>query len=163
MMHYTHNAGGIFATALYFTYVPPQDVMTLGIGLVAGAIGGLLPDIDHGGSTISKKAGIIGTVISKLLTHRGVAHTPLLWALIFGGLYYALPQYFFILCPMFIGVLSHLLLDALNPKGVPLLAPLYCEKIHFLNIKTGGKIEGLCTIALQLGCLYLLLQILTIA
>lgn len=159
MMHYTHSPGGIFATALYFTFVPPTDLVALGVGLVAGGIGGLLPDIDHSGSKISKQAGVVGTVISKLLTHRGIAHTPILWCLIFGGLYYWLPDYHYIFLPMWLGTLSHLFLDSLTPKGVPLLAPLYREKINFLKIKTGGFLESVCSGLLQIGSLYLVLQL----
>ncbi|MFI3255014.1 MAG: metal-dependent hydrolase [Eubacteriales bacterium] len=160
MMHYTHSPGGVLSVALYYTYgVAPPNLAIMALGLALGGIGGLLPDIDHSGSKITKKTGIIGLILSKLLSHRGLSHTPILWIGIFGALMYYFPLYQFICLPLLLGCLSHILLDALTPQGVPLLAPLSRQKINFLTIQTGGNIERLCSMILQAACLYFIFQL----
>ncbi|MCU5332126.1 MULTISPECIES: metal-dependent hydrolase [Bacillus] len=54
---------------------------------------------------------------------------------------YLAPQYPIIYIGMFIGVLSHLVLDALTPSGIQLLYPLKM-KIRFpIYTSTGSMIE----------------------
>ncbi len=160
MMHYTHSPGGVLSVALYYTYgTAPSSLAVMGLGLALGGFGGLFPDIDHSGSKITKKTGIIGFVLSKMLSHRGLSHTPFLWILIFGALMYYFPAYQFIFFPLLLGCLSHIFLDALTPQGVPILAPLTWQKINFLTIQTGGKIERLCSMLIQVACLYFIFNL----
>lgn len=159
MMHYTHSPGGVMAVCLYYSLMPPGDYLTLGLGLVAGGVGGLLPDIDHSGSKISKSAGFVGSILSKILKHRGVTHTPILWCVLMGLMNHFLPQWNYLSFPVFLGCLSHIFLDALTPKGVPLFAPLSGQKVRFLKIKTGGKLEMLCSVLLQIGCVVLIIRL----
>lgn len=151
MMHYTHTPGGIFAVAAYYSFFPPTDIVAMGIGLAAGGIGGLLPDIDHSGSKIAKKMGLLGKGLSRILKHRGISHTPMLWTLLFAPLLYYFPLYQFIFLPMYLGTLSHIFLDALTPMGVPLLGPFSMKKIRFLKIPTGGTIEWVISGLLQVS------------
>lgn len=159
MMHYTHSPGGVLAVALYFQYYQPTNYLTMGLGLMAGGVGGLLPDIDHSGSKITKKTGIIGTIISSMLSHRGISHTPLLWTILIGGLIYHFPDFHLVTIPLLLGCYSHIFLDALTPAGVPLLAPLTMQKINFLTIKTGGRMELLCSMLIQAACLYFIFKL----
>lgn len=95
----THLTAGL-VTALAFGMNAPQ------IALVA--VGSILPDIDHSGSTLGKMI----KPISRHLRHRGVTHSLLfLIAISFLSPYLG------------IGVLTHILLDIFNPKGVELLYP----------------------------------------
>lgn len=91
--------------------------------------GSILPDIDHSGS----KLGHMVKPISSLLKHRGFTHS-LLFCLICS-----------IINPFIgIGVLTHLILDFLNPKGEQLFWPLNKNiKLPFFSrfIKTGKTIE----------------------
>lgn len=41
----------------------------------------------------------------------------------------------------FVGELSHLFLDMLNPSGIPLLWPITRKRISLLPIQTGGKMD----------------------
>lgn len=41
----------------------------------------------------------------------------------------------------FVGELSHLFLDMLNPSGIPLLWPIIRKRISLLPIQTGGQMD----------------------
>lgn len=90
MIGKTHIVGGItLATAglcicavsdlnnaqSYFAY---KNLFPVGM-LIGSALGSLLPDIDHEGSTISKKLKVVAKVTSKTTSHRGITHTLLGW------------------------------------------------------------------------------------
>lgn len=97
----THLAAGcITALALQ---ADPTLAVTAGI-----AIGSLLPDIDSRASLVGRHIPIL----PRLLKHRTVTHS--LWL--------ALVIYF--ACkPIAVGMLTHILLDLLNPEGLYLLWP----------------------------------------
>lgn len=74
----THEITGIsFAVAAAaVTCKPDMNVFSYGATLVAGAaIGSLLPDIDHGGSKISREHKVISSIVSDKLKHRGFTHS----------------------------------------------------------------------------------------
>lgn len=56
MLGHTHMAVGIAAALAVF---PPKDLPTLVVGVGAGAVGSLIPDIDVGTSTSHKRADFI--------------------------------------------------------------------------------------------------------
>lgn len=141
MMHYTHTPGGIFAVASVFMVAQPNNIAELSVGLFCGAVGGLLPDIDHESSKITKKLGPIGYIISRCCSHRGITHTLALWVFLFGLIATCFPVLGFYCGCLFLGCVSHLVLDAMTPSGVPLLWPMKQNKISFMKIKTGGKVE----------------------
>lgn len=81
----THEITGISmavaATALICE--PELSMVTYGSAMVAGAaVGSLLPDIDHGGSKISREHKIISKIASNKLKHRGITHSLLANALV---------------------------------------------------------------------------------
>jgi len=118
---FTHVAGGALAgcAIVYFTNASEQ----LPVILTAAAIGALVPDIDNPHSTIQKYVPGVGKILGHLLTHRGVTHS-----LVFAGLLtlvlnmISLPWN--IAIAFIAGIISHLILDTLNPMGVPWLWPL---------------------------------------
>lgn len=78
MLEYTHLSIGV-AAALAVN--PPDDLLSLVVGIGAGALGGLLPDIDIDTSDSHKKANIltavaavlvVAIVISELIFHIGI-------------------------------------------------------------------------------------------
>lgn len=95
------------------THITAGIVTSLAIGANAPqialiAFGSLLPDVDHAGSTFGKAV----KPISKRLRHRGFTHS-ILFLIITT-----------IISPYLgMGVLTHILLDLMNPKGVELLYP----------------------------------------
>jgi len=132
----------------------------LGVGLIAGyglcmalglpnaeatpimagaAVGSLLPDIDHPESSFGRKVRIISIPINHILGHRGLTHS-----LVFVAITYVCALYFgsSVALAAALGVFTHLLLDMLNPSGVPLLYPVK-GRLHILEIKTGSQREKL--------------------
>ncbi len=148
--------GASFACVREFSLIPTA------ITVAAGGVGGLLPDLDHQKSTITKKLGILGFCCSRLFRHRGVLHAPAFYlaatailALFVGEAGYLQP----LLSGLLVGELSHLLLDTLTPKGIPLFWPLYRRHISLLPIQTDGPIDhfigrlSLIATTFILGCM----------
>src|SRR5205823_6213764 len=71
-LFYGTTAGAILALAL----AHPPHAWLLAEAAVAGGIGGLLPDLDEPGSTISNAPRILGRV-ARRLRRRPTRHTPL--------------------------------------------------------------------------------------
>ncbi len=160
MMHYTHTPGGIFAVAAFYSLVPPANLPTLAMGLICGGVGGLLPDIDHSNSKITRSTGFVGSLLSKIFPHRGITHAPFFWILLWVALHFTLPAFSFVFFPLLLGCLSHIFLDALTPKGVPVFLPFHKKYVNLSRITTGGKLEYLVCALLHLGWVYLSFQLL---
>jgi len=127
MRGFTHIAGAI---ALAPVVVPhPNNVVMF--GAITGA---LMPDIDVQGSPMSK---ILYLPLGK---HRGFFHTPLALA-IFTILFSALSYSFGI--GFFVGYLSHLILDTLNPTGIMWAYPIKRTYYSIAKIRVGSLGEYL--------------------
>lgn len=158
MMAQTHFWGGVIAgTAGAVLVGTPEPVV---VGVIAGAAT-LIPDIDIPDSKITKLRGLrwishpLSVVINKLGGHRGVFHTPLLYAVL--ALIMATADVPTWLIQSFLfGTISHLILDSMNPAGVPLFWPFSKKRFHFLNIKTDSFGEKLFLFTEQVSCCILL-------
>lgn len=129
----THLYTGGFiggASIILFTstgWVTPESCMFFLIGTLIGSIA---PDIDHSHSTISKKLGVIpGIIVQYFFGHRGIVHS-----IAFGAGISMVPT---IIVPsfgigLFIGWLSHLLLDMFTPSGVAILWPYRRDRYAIL-------------------------------
>lgn len=117
-------------------------------GLMAAALGSLLPDIDHPKSWLGRRIRPVSLLISKIFGHRGITHSLLA---VIGCL----------LCLRFIGkanfatavmvgYLSHLLCDSLTKRGVPLLWP-WRRPFGFRFMQTGGFGESLVGFLMAVG------------
>lgn len=165
MQYKTHFAGGalITLTVLQHTeYVSPEQVVPFA---VATLIGSVAPDIDHKNSFISNRLKPLGFLVRRTTTHRGATHSPLIVALfsllLYSGLgltefsSYSYPIAF----GFFVGAISHVLLDMLNPQGVPLLYPIpKAKRFRIAHIRTGGLIEKITFMALLILTFQLLLK-----
>lgn len=145
----THMMGGVvFALTAGTIAGVDRNLPSLtlfGVFTAASAIGGLLPDIDKKNTAISHKAKLVSFVVRLFTTHRGFTHSLLALVLLGGILYtpvmaagidWVTYGYYGIL----LGYLSHLVLDMLNPEGIPLLFPVKF-KVRIAGIKTGGIME----------------------
>lgn len=133
-------AGAGLACALNYPLIPTA------VTVAAGAIGGVLPDLDHRKSKVTQKLGVIGFFSSRIFHHRGLLHTPVFYIVISFILSLFVGEFSLVqvlLYGLLAGELSHLLLDALTPKGIPFLWPLYRRHISLLPIPTDSVIDHL--------------------
>lgn len=151
MLSATHMIGGAAAAAAVLLFNPDiQAVPTLITAVGVGVVGGLIPDIDHPKSRISKALRPVNALVSFLFSHRGVFHTPALYFLLYALWVWKCPASKYTAwgnC-LFAGILSHILLDCFNPGGIPLFFPLSSRRIHFAKIKTGGRCESVIRVLL---------------
>lgn len=113
--------------------------------IMGGLIGGIFPDIDNPKSHMGQLSKPVSTIIGKIsgfigkkgCMHRGICHD---FSLYLAGLIWS----YFCFPPMmgfFLGALSHLLLDAFNPMGVPVL--FGASTLHLGRIYAGSKAASL--------------------
>ncbi len=147
----THILGGLVFGFLF--NVP-------GYALPAVVIGSTFPDIDLKFSSLVPSKGRKKSLWN---THRGITHHPLLLLglfLIWVSLERYLPQYHFywqFLYGFWVGYLSHLVLDALTPLGIPVGASYY-PRLKIPLMKTGGVGEKIFALLLGvsfIGVVYL--------
>lgn len=161
MMGYTHFPGGLVSGCLMALLMHEPTTAEVTLVVACGGFGGLLPDIDSPKSKISQMFPPIGFVMSRIFTHRGTTHTFLFWGLFFALLSFLFPELSLLFLAMFVGVGSHLLLDACTMKGCKMFQPFYKKKIRFSKIRTGSGTESFVTSFLYLvlcAMSYLLVQ-----
>ena len=160
----THITGGITAGLIYLKAAQSSDfgLAPLGVltcaGCLALAVGGsLIPDLDTKTSKAGHAAAPASATISFFFGHRTVLHGPLLYI----ALYILAVQSAPIIQPFafsfLLGILSHIWLDMLNPRGVPLLYPVPA-KFHTVDIPTGGFAEYLVLSVLAALNLYIIIH-----
>ena len=177
----THMVVGATAAVALSGGIP---LVSLPLAVICSVIGSLVPDIDHPNSLAStanpfmrlvsfvvRKVFIpaIAVVLNAVSTviaptkikdartgHRGpITHSPigaLIWTLpvaIVCG-FSSIPAKF-----VFIGIMSHILADMLNPQGAPFLYPFVSKNISFAGIRTGSGAEGLFKAAMTVVLLLL--------
>lgn len=139
MLWRTHFAGGMLAgtgAGLLFQSDP------LLFASVAG-FASLLPDLDSPKSKLGRKTAPASALINAVVGHRGAMHSLLAAGLISAASLFALrPLQLNPLLSLAVtaGYVSHLLLDALNPQGVPLLWP-WEKRFHASLCQTGGWLD----------------------
>lgn len=156
----THMAGGATAVMVYaaVSQANLSPITLLAAGAI-GIVGGLFPDIDHPSSKISQKLPWLSRMISSFCGHRGLIHSPLLYLFLWLGWIWLAPAPYQFWGNMFLlGAASHLLLDMLNSKGIPVFAPLSKKRIHLARIKLGGVFETSIQLTLILTAASLLLR-----
>lgn len=137
----------------------PETLVAAGGFFIAAGIGALLPDIDTKHSTVSNEHRVTSFFTRLFFTHRGFTHSLLacgilyVLGMILTGFFPVLP----VVNGLALGVLSHILLDMLNPMGVCLFFP-WKKKISVGKIRTGGLFEKLFFLCLVVLCGYLIFR-----
>jgi membrane-bound metal-dependent hydrolase YbcI (DUF457 family) len=116
------------------------------IGLICVLFGSLLPDIDTKTSSLGR--WFVFRPLQVAFSHRGITHSLLFLAILSLGFWYFLPLGFegFVL-----GYGSHLFLDLLTIKGIPLFWPITQKFGGFC--RTGRMFDKILFIISSLGCL----------
>ncbi|MFT4304298.1 MAG: metal-dependent hydrolase [Candidatus Woesearchaeota archaeon] len=139
MKYKTHIVFGIL---LYLLFFKLEVLVFSFFGFFILFVGSLLPDIDKHTSFIGRKIKLMSFSLELIFSHRGLFHS--LWVAFLC---------LFISFELFIGYLSHLILDMLNPKGVKLFWPWFKVKGH---IKSGGLTDFFVLVFIILLILLLL-------
>lgn len=170
MLGKTHSIFGAVCALGVLVATKQSDPVTAGICIACASVGALTPDLDHPQATLSQKNIIFGAasrVMSGVSSHRRFWHT-IPACLLFSAFFFAvmvlvggavssmlepkieipslMPYYINAAIYFFIGALSHLIADALNPQGAPLLWPLQKnlnKKVHVpvICVETGSPGE----------------------
>jgi len=118
------------------------DIKTVAVSAGIAGVAALLPDLDDPKSKLGKLAAPASWVVKATVGHRGplhsflgvVAATLVATILNHGSIAFA--------STVAVGYLSHLVMDSLNPQGVPWLWP--CKKRFGLPlVQTGSLLERL--------------------
>lgn len=157
MTYKTHITGGVLLTLTTIPLLENLNVNPNKLGDVAllfgcAIIGSMFPDVDHPNSKFNKY-NPFAILICKLVKHRTLTHS-LLWMVIVSFIGFILKVNAWAILGLNIGMLSHLLLDMLNPTGVPLFYP-HEKKYHVCCIPTSsaGEYGVLMVMFLILGCI----------
>ena len=148
MNYRTHICGGFAVGAVAVSTLGIDRLGVVGSGLLVGAslLGSLLPDIDKKGTYIYNRLPIIGW-FAKMAGHRTLFHAPLIYTVITIALS-LMVGFNPIVLGLYLGVMSHIILDTLNYKGIPWLYPIIKTKFHMARIKAGSfsdtVIGGIC-------------------
>lgn len=157
MLGKTHVAGGFAAGSLflYMTDTIPGEAQIP--FFAACAAGALLPDICSPSSTIGRKLPILSRIFSGTFGHRTFTHSLAVLILLWFGFEW-LDWRTYIEIGLYIGIVSHLFLDALTEEGIQFLWPFKIRigLPRFAAIRTGGPFEnvylfGLCAVIAYTG------------
>lgn len=147
MLGKTHLLVGAVAG---LAFCPPELAPA---AVLLGAAGGLLPDLDHPQSRVSRAIPLI-RLLTFWIPHRTLTHS--VWAV----LLLLLPALVHpVLLYLWAGYTLHILCDMATFNGVPVLYPVL--KVHlglpkFMRIRTGEWREGVFTVAVALAGIALL-------
>lgn len=158
MMGTTHLIGGFAAGCAAAEFCP--SIPTKATMITLGTLGGIVPDIDHKGSKIAHVLPVLSWIVRLFSDHRGLFHCPLLYVVLYGLIQLLQIQNDLAITAingLFLGILSHLFLDACNAKGIPLLFPFSRKHFHILKIQTNSFMEMCIRCLLVLVAAFILL------
>lgn len=150
----THINGGILAGLYVTAQMQEHNIIATGIFLGGAIAGSLFPDIDHKNSFIGKKTKGVSKAINKIAGHRKLFHAPLIYLFLYSTSIGMLTDKLILtgVKGLFLGVLSHLILDSFTIGGLPWFYPLSKKKFSLAPIKTSGRLEDiLCGILICLN------------
>ena len=152
----THASCGFLVGALAIEYYETDLFISVTVVTLA-IISSLLPDICHAQSRIGRRFKFISIIIRLLFGHRTFTHS-ILFVSIIAALLYMIQTPNYYLITIICGLLSHVILDMLTPRGVKLLYPIPISIKFPVQFKTGGLVDLSLETALTIGGFYTLFQ-----
>ena len=141
----THILGGAAAGMLCTIVLGTTGVQAAALATVS-VIGGLFPDVDLCSSKAGSKAKPLSATINHLFGHRTLFHSPILYVSLYLLWTHFFPDTREWAIAFIMGVASHILLDMLNKRGIPLFSPAR-KTYHLASIKTGSVEEVIFRVA----------------
>lgn len=125
------------------------------ITLAAGALGSLLPDIDHPKSSLGRRVPFLSIPLSLVVGHRGITHSLLALCACASLLLSASGSGFLsgYAAAAAVGYASHLAADAFTPFGIPLFWPHPARVRAPFTVKTNGAGETILAALVLVGLL----------
>ena len=156
MIHTTHILFGVFLIFASFEGYPSSIAYIPFIyAISSSALGALFPDIDHPNGYLSRgNWRLISLTVRKTTSHRGWTHSisgAVFFSVIAGAVIWYYNADLLYAVPFFIGYISHLMSDSLNPTGVNWLWPITRKKFRINLIKTGSKQESIFQSGISFG------------
>lgn len=152
----THASCGLLVGALTLEYFH-TDLFTSVTVITLAVISSLVPDICHAQSKIGRRFKLISYLIRMVFGHRTFTHSLLFIGIIIFLLYLIqTPDYY--LSSIVFGLLSHVILDMLTPRGVKLFYPVPISVKFPVVFKTGGLVDLSLASALTIGATYVIFQ-----
>ena len=152
----THASCGFLVGALAIEYYETDLFISVTVVTLA-IISSLLPDICHAQSRIGRRFKFISIIIRLLFGHRTFTHS-ILFVSIIAALLYMIQTPNYYLITIICGLLSHVILDMLTPRGVKLLYPIPISIKFPVQFKTGGLVDLSLATSLTIGGFYTLFQ-----
>lgn len=152
----THASCGFLVGALAIEYYETDLFISVTVVTLA-IISSLLPDICHAQSRIGRRFKFISIIIRLLFGHRTFTHS-ILFVSIIAALLYMIQTPNYYLITIICGLLSHVILDMLTPRGVKLLYPIPISIKFPVQFKTGGLVDLSLATALTIEGFYTLFQ-----
>ncbi|MDQ0287753.1 inner membrane protein [Desulfofundulus luciae] len=153
MLWRTHFLGGAAAGLLLAGHT---DLKTMAVSAGIAGVVALLPDLDDPHSKLGRLVAPASWAVKVTVGHRGPLHSFLgagvmtLLAAFVLRFWYAHAYVYSHLVPLImIGYLSHLVMDSLNPQGVPWLWPVKTH-LRVPLVQTGGILERVVVMPIML-------------
>ena len=135
----THIAAGTVA-GMALGYSLQLPLPGIAVTTLTSMVAATIPDIDTHTSKAGKKLGIGSWLIQHIVGHRTLFHAPILYLALAILAYRMYPTAAVGILATLCGILSHLLLDLLNPMGIPLLYP-FPKRYRLARFRSGGTAD----------------------
>ena len=156
-MKWTTHLAGATAASLAFTACHNLPLPhALGVTACAMAAS-LLPDIDTCTSKAGHSIAPISFSIQLFIGHRTLFHAPIIYLVSYGLLMLHFPEANQFITAGAIGIASHILLDMLNPGGIPFLWP-YPKRFRLASIRSNGILDHLLGVFLSIVAVALIAE-----